>query len=239
MYWINRLPYLCELLESLQLEHIAPTKPDNKKDTYQLIKDVETRWNSFDDSAVRALYLRLAIDELMLQVELEHRRKHPNTALPAIFQDRLTADDWYTITQYHKILKPIKGCTILLQGYAGGRFGAIWQVLPVYEHLLAHFEKLKKQYPTEHLQQSRRKPYKTTEDQHQSQLTFDTLQQATTAAVALMLTEQLTSEHYLITNINLGWLKLDKYYTKLDDTPVYVTATVLHPAMKWKWIEKR
>ena len=39
---------------------------------YELVKDVETRWNSFDDSAERVLYLRPAIDELMLEVQGEH-----------------------------------------------------------------------------------------------------------------------------------------------------------------------
>lgn len=64
VYWICRSPYLKETLEASQLELIAATRPDGKKAVYQLTKDVETRWNSFDDSAVRALYLRPAIDDV-------------------------------------------------------------------------------------------------------------------------------------------------------------------------------
>lgn len=51
--------------------------------------------------------------------------------------------------------------------------------------------------------------------------------------------DQTTFEHYISTNINAGWQKLEHYYRKLDDSPVYVAATVLHPRMKWRWLEKR
>lgn len=50
---------------------------------------------------------------------------------------------------------------------------------------------------------------------------------------------QTTSEHHLSTNINAGWQKLNDYYMKRDDTPVYIWAVVLHPRMKWRWIERQ
>ena len=59
VYWINRSPQRCERFESLQRRLIAPNRPDGKKETYELIKDVETRWNSFYYSAERACYLRV------------------------------------------------------------------------------------------------------------------------------------------------------------------------------------
>ena len=37
---------------------------------------------------------------------------------------------------------------------------------------------------------------------------------------------------------NSGWKKMDKYYKLLDKSPAYVTAIVLHPSRKWRWIEK-
>ena len=43
--------------------------------------------------------------------------------------------------------------TELLQGKARGRFGAIWQVLPTFEHLLRHFEDLRVEYPVTELHQ--------------------------------------------------------------------------------------
>jgi hypothetical protein len=39
--------------------------------------------------------------------------------------------------------------------------------------------------------------------------------------------------------INLGWKKLDKYYTLSDDTPAYRAAIVIHPAKKMAWFEHK
>ncbi|KAH7485923.1 hypothetical protein FOMA001_g3995 [Fusarium oxysporum f. sp. matthiolae] len=44
-------------------------------------------------------------------------------------------------------------------------------------------------------------------------------------------------EHFRI-NINLGWQKLNKYYTILDETPIYYVALALHPAYQWGWFEE-
>jgi len=38
-------------------------------------------------------------------------------------------------------------------------------------------------------------------------------------------------------NINLGWAKLDKYYSHLSDSPVYYAAAALNPALRWQWFE--
>jgi hypothetical protein len=38
--------------------------------------------------------------------------------------------------------------------------------------------------------------------------------------------------------INLAWQKLYEYYLRIDQSPVYVAAVVLHPGYKWKWLEK-
>ena len=50
--------------------------------------------------------------------------------------------------------------------------------------------------------------------------------------------QQTTAEHHFSVNINLAWLKLNKYYSMLDNTLVYMAAVVLHPCFKWKWLEK-
>jgi hypothetical protein len=60
---------------------------------------------------------------------------------------------------------------------------------------------------------------------------------ATSQQIDALPDDQVTTEHHFSTNINLGWQKLDFYYGKLDDTPVYVAAVVLHPRMKWRWFE--
>lgn len=43
----------------------------------------------------------------------------------------------------------------------------------------------------------------------------------------------------LCTNINLGWAKLMKYYTKTDLSAAYVAALILHPRYNWCWLKKK
>jgi hypothetical protein len=38
--------------------------------------------------------------------------------------------------------------------------------------------------------------------------------------------------------INLGWEKLEKYYNLTNRSPVYITAMVLCPAIKWGYFQK-
>lgn len=186
----------------------------------------------------------------MVKIRLACARE--KKVLPAVFKDELTEDDWHTIKLYHQMLETIKLAMHLLQGHAGGRYGAIWQVLPVYETLLTHFEDLRRQYPIpEALQQSQTKRSKAITEELQRTLTFNTdggsevgdsqLSQAELSQIADQVVavpdEQASFEHHLSTNVNLGWQKLNKYYQLLDDSPVYVAAIVLHPALKWRYIE--
>jgi hypothetical protein len=45
-------------------------------------------------------------------------------------------------------------------------------------------------------------------------------------------------EHHFSVNINAAWQKLDDYYTRTDDTPIYRLAVFLHPLLKWRWFER-
>jgi hypothetical protein len=55
----------------------------------------------------------------------------------------LNAADWAVITEYIAVLQPLKFATKRLEGRGkGGRFGAIYEIIPVFEYLLARFEEL-------------------------------------------------------------------------------------------------
>ncbi|GKT96936.1 hypothetical protein Ct61P_14786 [Colletotrichum tofieldiae] len=43
---------------------------------------------------------------------------------------------------------------------------------------------------------------------------------------------------YYASCINSAWDKLNKYYSKLDETPIYYAATVLHPGIQWAFLTK-
>ncbi|KAM4060430.1 transposase-like protein [Hirsutella rhossiliensis] len=45
------------------------------------------------------------------------------------------------------------------------------------------------------------------------------------------------SGHFAI-NVELGWRKLDKYYAKLIECPIYYSAIALHPALRLQWFEE-
>ena len=43
----------------------------------------------------------------------------------------------------------------------------------------------------------------------------------------------------LAISVNLAWEKLDTYYIKLDDSPAYAAALILHPRFRLQYFEKR
>src|SRR5204862_2770553 len=44
---------------------------------------------------------------------------------------------------------------------------------------------------------------------------------------------------FILHCLKTGWEKLDKYYCLSDLTPVYIAAIVLHPEMKFNYLNKR
>lgn len=168
-----------------------------------------TRWNSNKAEMERGVRLRNAIDS-MIGVEVskwnqywskitrngtcEPPRRHRKK--PDIVDDILDSDDWSVITIYLEMLAPLEQATMRLQGRPGTPTGGyVWEILPVFEWLLCHFEELKVRY-----------------DSH-------------------------PNPHFR-SNVNLAWLKLDRYYALTDNSPVYVAGVVFHPRMKWSFVEK-
>jgi hypothetical protein len=51
------------------------------------------------------------------------------------------------LNDYLEFLQPLKEATMILQVHSkGGSYGVIWQVIPVMDGLLKHFEQLKSQH---------------------------------------------------------------------------------------------
>ena len=55
--------------------------------------------------------------------------------------------------------------------------------------------------------------------------------QVTKATANNYLDQEAIEDHYAI-NINRGWVKLNEYFSKLNDSPTYYAAVVLHPHLK-------
>ncbi|KAG9379739.1 Dimer Tnp hAT domain containing protein [Pyrenophora tritici-repentis] len=105
-------------------------------------RPVVTRWNSFHDTFVRAAKLHNAVDE--------YAQSHIERTMGAdalMRSNGLTADDWAVITQYISVLEPLKEATKRLEARGkAGRFGAIYEVIPVFEAVLAVYEQLLKNH---------------------------------------------------------------------------------------------
>jgi hypothetical protein len=227
--FITASPQRVEAFEEIQRKNLADEDNGN---VLKLVKDNFTRWNSFDDCAERAIKLRVSIDEFIEEErdnwinyqrrpdQRRHERRYARGKEPSILQDQLSSDDWDVLVQYHEILRPFKSATLHLQGQIGGRTGAIWQVLPVFERLLTHLE-------------DQRYTHRPLESQKDRSNGCNNQQEKESPKP-----EYLATEHHFSTNINLGWQKLDEYYARLDQSPIFCAAVVLHPRQKWRWFEK-
>jgi hypothetical protein len=47
---------------------------------------------------------------------------------------------------------------------------------------------------------------------------------------------QYKDDPFMASRVNSAWSKLDKYYTKTNDSAAYIAALVLDPCMKWEYI---
>lgn len=103
--YITHLSNRQERFHEIQRAHPPPLRnqDDRAKESYDLIKDNRTRWNSWYDAAERALLLKQSIDDFVDQ-ELEdynvqiamfnsRRRVGVEPNKPSIFYDRLTSVD--------------------------------------------------------------------------------------------------------------------------------------------------
>ena len=50
--------------------------------------------------------------------------------------------------------------------------------------------------------------------------------------------EKFRGDKLLLTAINAGWEKLNKYYYMTKQSPAYAAAVVLNPTIKWQWFTK-
>jgi len=112
--------------------------------------------------------------------------------------DGLTAADWAVVTEYMDALKPLKAATKHLEGRGkSSSFGAIAEVIPVFEYILSYYEQRVKAYE----------------------------------AVDYNAHDEAPEDHLAI-NLRAAWAKASDYYAKLDLSPAYYAATILHPYYK-------
>jgi hypothetical protein len=152
--YIRSSPQRNEAFKQAQRDHPLTNK------ACELHTFTDTRWNSVFDALRVFIHVRPAIDDFYHTTLREWQdyenektdfgskpRPEKMRKKPAILNDFITQDDWVILTRYYEILEPIWQFTQRLEGHgAGASHGIIWQVIPAMVRLLAHFEKLKRQY---------------------------------------------------------------------------------------------
>ncbi|KAI1508853.1 hypothetical protein Ptr86124_012152 [Pyrenophora tritici-repentis] len=118
-----------------------PADDDAKFQILEPVKPCVTRWNSFCSAFERAVLLQPAFNSYVCfyveqqRVADSHARTKNNKKPQAV------------MTEYIEVLKPLKDATKRLEGRGKcGRFGAIYEVIPVFEFLMGRFEQRLRQY---------------------------------------------------------------------------------------------
>jgi hypothetical protein len=181
--------------------------PTEERRILEPVKPVVTRWNSYFTAFQRAVTLQPAINAYarhhITRIRTEdtfaasRRNKQPD-AQPWMRSDGLSAADWAVVTEYLDVLRPLKLATKRLEGRGkSGRFGAIAEVIPVFDYILTYYEQRVKGYEAVDYNAHNEAP-----------------------------------EDHLAINLRAAWAKANDYYSKLDLSPAYYAATILHPYYK-------
>lgn len=200
-------------LESVAESERCPDEDREIADPLIPIQDNDTRWNSWFSMIGRALDLRDAIDLFI-------RRRIQKNDGSLSKQDELTLSDWDVIARMKEILGPFHMLTKRTEGRAKmGSHGALWEVLPTMEYLLITLERKAVEYGVEM--------------QSWKQLTAKTA-----AQIFKQMDITLPDHKHILQSIKHGWSKLDGYYGKLDESPAYAAAILLHPEHKSQFLKR-
>jgi hypothetical protein len=216
-----KTPQQHELFNNFQRIANAELPTEARSKILEPVKPVVTRWNSFCSAFERAVKLQPAINAYATHhirrirdedtFAASRRNKLPD-AQPWMRSDGLSAADWAVVTEYIEVLRPLKLATKRLEGRGKGvkganddvnsspkcgRYGAIAEIIPVFEYILTYYEQRVKAYE----------------------------------AVDYNAHEEAPEDHLAI-NLRAAWAKASQYYAKLDHSPAYYAATMLHPYYK-------
>ncbi|KAK5996251.1 Putative AC transposase-like protein [Cladobotryum mycophilum] len=230
----------------------------------EVIMNNDTRWNSTYLMLDRAIKKQAHIQAFIHGSQLE---PDPSNRIPN--EDVLIIEDWRLLTEVKAILEPLYEQTMQCQSRAkAGGFGQLWEVLTGIEYLLDDLEFWKAFFdsPTDEQieQTSSQMPLVTKRASTRSQRQLS--QQNTPRSQSLPMASwqslpqhiraeyqsderqdqfrrlqglQADSKAYLRLSITNAWKKLNNYYTKLGDSPLFAASVILHPQYNFRWLKKR
>ncbi|KAK8007211.1 hypothetical protein PG989_001201 [Apiospora arundinis] len=216
----------------------------------ELVLNNETRWNSTYLMIDRAILKRDDVDAFLIknQLDPDFTRRIPS-------DDVLVAEDWKLLVELRDALEPLYRQTMRCQGWSKqGSFGCLWEVLPGMEYILEKLEDWKAFFDdntdsiherSQRLDVSRlsslrqqisrrqcRQPTPSTSPQAHSQVSWSH-QDHHTRFEAL----PPDSRQYFRLSVMNTWKKLNEYYAKLGNSPLFAAAVILHPRLGISWLE--
>ena len=209
---IGKLHYVVAYIRKTPQRRQAFKRLPGHPDAPQLevVCDNATRWNSAYQMIQRAFLLRDQIDIYCFQQVAKNPTPKPGED-GMISSRTLSLNDWHLLTHLKSGLELFHHATARLQGMAKGAiFGSIWECIPIIERLQQSLTELQRKYPN---QQTFEGP-------------FD--EEAMDPAT-----------EFMNASIDCAFIKLKKYYNLMDDSPYWVAASVLHPFIKWRYLERQ
>jgi hypothetical protein len=219
-----------------------------------LKQDNSTRWNSTYLMIERAVRKRDDINSFILELDLE---SDGDKRIPDA--DKLTTDDWKALIEIKTILEPLYKLTIKTQGWGqSGTSGRLSDVLMGMEYVLGHLEGYKTLYDKDSgleaaraaeasADLARNQPTSLSQLRSTRRLRFNEgalPSHARDEYVTMpdsdgLLRLQARERASIRASINNAWKKLDEYYTKLADSPLFTAAIILNPNLGLRWLRRR
>ncbi|KAM0664385.1 hypothetical protein ACQRIU_006967 [Beauveria bassiana] len=209
VHWVQRSGQRIEKLHKLQSIENIALGQDDRK-TYDVVMDNATRWNSSEGMMERGYRLRNALDSLVRAQVTEWEQ----------YVDRKTRNG----------TKPMPGKSRPKPAIVDDKMSAEdWSVIAEY---LAILKPLK--IATKRLEGRPREGK------------FGAIWEVLLTMEWLLkhleeskFRHERDEEPYLRIGCNLGWMKLDEYYSLTDESPAYLASLVLHPAYRWTTVESQ
>lgn len=223
----------------------------------QLTLSNDTRWNSTYLMIDRAIRKKNHIQSFLVQLQLSEGEGY---GIPA--EDFLTAEDWRLLAELKAVVEPLYFQTMRCQGWGEkGSFGYLWEILSGMEFLLDKLEGWKaffdepadeaitqsQSYPPHRAQRSERPRRNRSSRVRSPELNMQALPPHVQGEFSLgppSIAARLNivsddSRGYLRLSITNAWQKLNQYYTKLGESPLFAAAVILHPGRSLRWLETR
>ncbi|KAG7424849.1 hypothetical protein Forpi1262_v014199 [Fusarium oxysporum f. sp. raphani] len=213
----HRLIYLFKEVQRDEINRAATLKLRSKK-PLKLIIDNDTRWLSQLYMIRRALRLKTSIELLLIKYKAQWEDENRSKKTGQVTQAKLAKKP--------RILRDENQLT-----------DKDWEVLYHLEAILTVFETVVKTLEGDGHIRRRKQGWTGSYGNIWDvvlgyELLLNTLEEYKQLAADFP-----DPEHFRI-GINLAWDKLDEYYQRLDETPIYYTAMALHPAYRWDWFDE-